>query len=64
LHNHLDKRRHYPNRRTAANRNLYAELNVRAGKHLLTLQPNLDGNIESVKPGVLNLAKAVLANLR
>jgi hypothetical protein len=45
------------------NRNRYAELVVRAGKHLLTLQANMDGKIESVKPGVLNLAKALVAKL-
>jgi hypothetical protein len=46
------------------NRNQYAELYVRAGKHLLTLQANMDGKIESVKPGVLNLAKALVEKLR
>ena len=33
------------------------------GKHLLTLQANMDGNIEAVKPGVLNLAKALVEKL-
>ena len=46
------------------NANRYAELYVRAGKHLLTLQANMDGKIESVKPGVLNLAKALAPKLR
>lgn len=46
------------------NANRYAELYVRAGKHLLTLQANMDGKIESVKPGVLNLAKALVPKLR
>lgn len=46
------------------NANLYAELYVRAGKHLLTLQANMNGKIESVKPGVLNLAKALVPKLR
>jgi len=46
------------------NRNLYAELYVRAGKHLLTLQTNMDGNIELVKPGVVNLARALVEKLR
>jgi len=45
------------------NRNRYAELVVRAGKYLLTLQANMDGKIESVKPGVLNLAKALVTKL-
>lgn len=45
------------------NRNRYAELYVRVGKHVLTLQANMEGKIESVKPGVLNLAKAVAAKL-
>jgi hypothetical protein len=46
------------------NADRYAELYVRAGKHLLTLQANVDGNLESVKPGVVNLAKALVAKLR
>ena len=46
------------------NANRYAELYVRVGKHLLTLQANVDGKIESVKPGVLNLAKALVTKLR
>lgn len=37
---------------------------MRAGTHLLTLQANVDGPIESVKPGVLNLARALVAKLR
>ena len=46
------------------NANRYAELYVRAGTHLLTVQANVDGSIGSVKPGVLNLAKALVAKLR
>jgi hypothetical protein len=46
------------------NRNLYAELYVKTGKHLLTLQSNWDGKSESVKTGTLNLAKALVAKLR
>lgn len=46
------------------NANRYAELYVRAGTHLLTLQANVDGTVESVKPGVVNLAKALVARLR
>ena len=45
------------------NRNRYAELYVRAGKHTLTLQANADGKIEAVKPRVVDLAKALLAKL-
>ena len=41
-----------------------AELYVRAGKHLVTLQANVDGHVESVRPGVVNLAKALVAKLR
>lgn len=36
---------------------------MKSGKQLLTLQPNLDDNMESVKPGVLSLAKALVAKL-
>lgn len=46
------------------NANEYAELYVKVGKYLLTLQANADGKIESVKPGVLNLAKALVGKLR
>jgi hypothetical protein len=46
------------------NANRYAELYVKTGKHLLTLQANMEGNIEAVKPGVLSLAKALVAKLR
>lgn len=46
------------------NANEYAELYVRAGKQLLTLQANLDGNLAAVKPGVLALAKVFVAKLR
>ena len=47
------------------NANRYAELYVRVGDRLLTLQANVSaGGIESVKPGVLSLAKALVAKLR
>jgi hypothetical protein len=46
------------------NADRYAQLYVRAGTHLLTLQANVDGNMEAVKPGVVNLAKALVAKLR
>jgi len=45
------------------NANRYAELYVRAGRHFLTLQANVEGNVESVKPGVLNLAKVLVGKL-
>ena len=46
------------------NRDRYAELYVKVGTHLLTLQANVHGNIESVKPGVLDLAKVLVDKLR
>jgi hypothetical protein len=47
------------------NANRYAELYVRVGDRLLTLQGNVSpGTIESVKPGVLSLARAYVAKLR
>lgn len=45
------------------NLNGYAELYVKVGKRLLTLQANVQGNIESVKPGVLRLAKVFVEKL-
>ena len=46
------------------NADRYAELYVRAGEHLLTLQANVNDKVESVKPGVLDLARALVAKLR
>jgi hypothetical protein len=46
------------------NANRYAELYVRSGKYMLTLQANMDGKIDAVKPGVLTLARAFVAKLR
>jgi hypothetical protein len=46
------------------NRNRYAELYVRVGKRMLTLQANADGKIDAVKPGTLDLAKVLVAKLR
>ena len=48
------------------NSNRYAELYVKVGQRMLTLQADVpnDGKIESVKPGVLSLAKAYVAKLR
>jgi hypothetical protein len=42
----------------------YAELYVKSGKHLVTLQANLDDNMASVKPGVVALARALVAKVR
>ena len=46
------------------NRNGYAELYVKTGKYLLTLQSDWDGKDPTVKAGTLSLAKALLAKLR
>lgn len=46
------------------NADRYAEVFVKVGEHMLTLQANVDGDIESVKPNVLNLANALVAELR
>jgi hypothetical protein len=46
------------------NANRYAELYVKTGKHMLTLQANWDGKSEAVRAGTLNLAKALVAKLR
>jgi hypothetical protein len=41
----------------------YAELFVRVGARMLTLQANMDGDFEALKPGVLGLANALLDKL-
>ena len=43
----------------------YAELYVKTGKHILTLQADVppNGSIASVKPGVISLAKALVSKL-
>ena len=46
------------------NADRYAELYVRVGTRLLTLQGNVTGTVESTKPGVVSLAKALVARLR
>lgn len=48
------------------NRDRYAELLVKVGSRMLTLQGSVpqDGSIASVKPGVLSLAKVYVAKLR
>ncbi len=46
------------------NKDRYAELYVKVGQRVLTLQANGHGKIEAVKPGVLNLAKVLVDKLR
>ena len=48
------------------NKNLFAELYVRVGKRILTLQGNVpnEGKAETVKPALVSLAKAYVAKLR
>jgi hypothetical protein len=46
------------------NKNQYVELYVRTGTHVVTVQANADAKIEAVKPGAVNLAKALVAKLR
>jgi hypothetical protein len=40
-----------------------AELHVRAGRHMATLQANVDGNIATAKARVISLARALIAKL-
>ena len=44
--------------------NEYAELFVKVGERLLTIQANLDNNFDALKPGTLALARALVAKLR
>jgi len=46
------------------NKNRYAELVVKVGTRLLTLQADIDDSIETIKPKVIELAKAYVAKLR
>ena len=46
------------------NLNRYAELYVKSGKYVVTLQSNWDGKDPAVKSGTLSLAKALLAKLQ
>jgi hypothetical protein len=46
------------------NLNRYAELYVKSGKYLVTLQSSWDGKDTTVKAGTLSLAKAILAKLK
>lgn len=46
------------------NANRYAELYVRVGNRLLTLQASGDSSVDAVKPGVVSLATALVPTLR
>jgi hypothetical protein len=46
------------------NPNGYGELYVKVGSRLLTLQATAEDDIDAVKPGVVNLAKALVTKLR
>jgi hypothetical protein len=46
-----------------SNRNRYAELYVRAGRHTLMLQASANGNIDLAKTQVISLARALIAKL-
>lgn len=41
----------------------YAELYVRVGKYLLTVQANANDTVDGVKPGAVSLAKALVVKL-
>lgn len=44
-------------------KNLFAEFWVRTEQHTLMLQASTDGDLEAVKPGVVSLAKALMAKI-
>lgn len=46
------------------NSDRYAELYVKVGERVLTLQASGEGTIESLKPNVVNLAKALVGKMR
>jgi hypothetical protein len=46
------------------NRNGYAEVYVRIGNRLLTVQANANDNVQGVKPGAISLAKVLVEKLR
>jgi hypothetical protein len=46
------------------NPNGYAEVYAKTGKYLVTVQANARGKVDAVKPGAMNLAKALVAKLR
>jgi hypothetical protein len=41
----------------------YAEAYVRAGRYILTVQANVDDQIESTRPQAVSLARALVARL-
>jgi hypothetical protein len=41
----------------------YAEVFVRAGRYVVTVQANVDERIEATRPGALSLARALVAKL-
>jgi hypothetical protein len=41
----------------------YAEVYVRAGRYILTVQANVDDQIESTRPQAVSLARALVARL-
>jgi hypothetical protein len=46
------------------NKNMFAEVFVRVGQRLLTLQADADDNVAAVKPKVIGLAREYVAKLR
>ena len=46
------------------NKNRYAELFVKVGSRILTLQADVDDGIEAVKPHVIELARLYITKLR
>jgi len=46
------------------NPNGYAEVYAKTGKYLVTVQANARGKVEAMKPGAMDLAKALVAKLR
>ena len=46
------------------NPNGYAEVYAKTGKYLVTVQANARDKVDAVKPGAMNLAKALVAKLR
>ena len=46
------------------NSNEYAEIYVKVGKRLLTLQADVNGNMDAIKAAAVSLAKVMVAKLR
>ena len=46
------------------NNNLYAEIVVKVGQRLLTIQADADDDIDATKPKVISLARAIVPKLR